>query len=169
MSPQAAASKSIKKAPAAKSKRMTAPKEGVKVRMYRTGLGDCFLLAFPKGTEDSFYLMIDCGVYFRTPEPGNATRIRRIVEDIRDATGGRLDVLAITHEHWDHVSGFHRTQAQEIFAKEIDLGELWMAWTEDRGSPWPASSTKAAPPREPRSPGRSRGCRGSEPRPPRPS
>jgi hypothetical protein len=101
--------------------------------MYRTGLGDCFLLAFRKGrsTKDAFYLMIDCGVYFRTPEPGNVTRIKQIVENIRDATGGRLDVLVVTHEHWDHVSGFHQTQAQKIFADEIDLGELWMAWTED--------------------------------------
>ena len=149
MRPKATASKSIKKAPAKKapvkkapakkprksaaaaSRRMTAPKKGVKVRMYRTGLGDCFLLALPKGRSGAFYLMIDCGVYFRTPEPGNASRIRRIVEDIRDATGGRLDVLVVTHEHWDHISGFHRTQAQEIFEKQIDLGELWMAWTED--------------------------------------
>lgn len=132
MSPKATASKkSVRKAPAGKNKRMTAPKKGVKVRMYRTGLGDCFLLAFPKGTKDAFYLMIDCGVYFRTPEADNAPRIRRIVEHIRDSTGGRLDVLVVTHEHWDHVSGFHRTQAQEIFEKQIELGELWMAWTED--------------------------------------
>ncbi len=105
--------------------------------MYRTGLGDCFLLAFPQGQDakDAFYLMIDCGVYFRTPEPGNATRIRQIAEDIRDATGGHLDVLVITHEHWDHVSGFHPTQAQEIFDEEIGLGELWMAWTEDMRIP----------------------------------
>jgi hypothetical protein len=135
MSPKATASKASKKAPAEKaSRRMTAPPEGVKVRMYRTGLGDCFLLAFPKG-NDAFYLMIDCGVYFRTPEPGNETRIREIVQDIRDATGGHLDILVITHEHWDHVSGFHPTQAQEIFAKEIELGELWMAWTEDMRIP----------------------------------
>lgn len=114
-------------------KRMTAPQAGVKVRMYRTGLGDCFLLAFPKNgdPEDPLYLMIDCGVYAGTPEPGNRTRIRQIVEDIRDATGGRLDVLVITHEHWDHVSAFHPTQAREIFAKEIELGTLWMAWTEN--------------------------------------
>jgi hypothetical protein len=141
MSPKATAKKPSKKAPAAKrapaAKKMTAPSKGVKVRMYRTGLGDCFLLAFPKGRsrEDAFYLMIDCGVYFRTPEPGNATRIRQIATDVRDATGGRLDVLVITHEHWDHVSGFHPTQAQEIFAREIELGELWMAWTEDMRIP----------------------------------
>lgn len=124
------------KKPAA-GKRMTAPRSGVKIRMYRTGLGDCFLLAFPRGGDpkDPFYLLIDCGVYAGTPEPGNQTRIRQIVEDIRDSTGGRLDVLVITHEHWDHVSAFHATQAQEIFGKEIGLGELWMAWTENRRIP----------------------------------
>jgi hypothetical protein len=124
-----------KKSPARKpsGKRMTAPKSGVKVRMYRTGLGDCFLLAFPKdgNPDDPLYLMIDCGVYAGTPEPDNRTRIRRIVEDVRDATGGRLDVLVITHEHWDHVSAFHPSQAREIFEKEIELGTLWMAWTEN--------------------------------------
>jgi len=116
---------------------MKAPKSGVKIRMYRTGLGDCFLLAFPKAgdPEDPFYLLIDCGVYAGTPEPDNQTRIRRIVEDVRDATGGHLDVLVITHEHWDHVSAFHATQAQEIFGKEIGLDALWMAWTENRRIP----------------------------------
>ena len=26
--------------------------------------------------------------------------------DIEAETGGRIDVLVVTHEHWDHVSGF---------------------------------------------------------------
>jgi hypothetical protein len=116
---------------------MTPPSTGVKVRMYRTGLGDCFLLAFPrKGAGNGeplepFYLLLDCGVYKGTPEPDNVTRIRQIVSDIRDATGGRLDLLVITHEHWDHVSAFHASQAQDIFDKQIKLEKLWMAWTED--------------------------------------
>lgn len=114
--------------------RMTPPSQGVKVRMYRTGLGDCFLLAFPrrkKGSRRAFYVLLDCGVYFRTPEPGNATRIDEIVRDIRDSVGGRLDLLIVTHEHWDHVSAFHSGQSQALFANEIQLDELWMAWTEN--------------------------------------
>lgn len=114
---------------------MTPPTKGVKVRMYRTGLGDCFLMAFPRhgsptNSADAFYLLVDCGVYKGTPEPNNKTRIGKIVADIRDATGGHLDVLVITHEHWDHVSAFHPSQSQAIF-KEITLGTLWMAWTEN--------------------------------------
>jgi hypothetical protein len=115
---------------------MTPPTKGVKVRMYRTGLGDCFLMAFPRETanddkRNASYLLVDCGVYKGTPEPGNATRIDKIVKDIRDATQGQLDFLVITHEHWDHISAFHSSQSQEIFAKEIKLGTLWMAWTEN--------------------------------------
>jgi hypothetical protein len=119
---------------------MTPPAAGVKVRMYRTGLGDCFLLAFPRPAGDgqppgAFYLLVDCGVYKGTPEPDNATRIRRIVADIRDATGGHLDLLVVTHEHWDHVSAFHPSQAQDLFAGQIGLGKLWLAWTENLAVP----------------------------------
>jgi len=119
--------------------RMTPPEKGVKVRMYRTGLGDCFLLAFPKTATPAdprgvFYLLVDCGVYFRTPEPNNGTRIQTIVRHISASTGGVLDLLVITHEHWDHVSAFHASQAQSIFA-QIDLRQLWMAWTENMDNP----------------------------------
>jgi hypothetical protein len=111
---------------------MKAPAKGVKVRMYRTGLGDCFLLALPKKPRGTFYMLIDCGVYAGTPKDEN--KIRDIVKDIDAATGNHLDVLVVTHEHWDHVSGFHKEQAQDQFAK-IRLDKLWLAWTEDLSDP----------------------------------
>src|SRR5688572_624718 len=119
----------------AKAVKMKAPARGVKVRMYRTGLGDCFLMAFPSkkaGAGGAFYMLVDCGVFKATPAEKNAPWIKTIVENIRDATGGKLDLLVITHEHWDHVSAFHSSQARAIFDKEITLGALWLAWTEDR-------------------------------------
>ena len=123
---------------------MTAAKSGVSVRMYRTGLGDCFLLALPLekpdgSGRDSFYLLIDCGVYFRSPDVKDPDTgkllsqedwIRKIAEDIKASTNGRIDLLMITHEHWDHVSAFDKDQAQEIFGS-IELGALWLPWTED--------------------------------------
>lgn len=142
-SKQATPAKGKKKAvmatPAADPARMTPPEKGVKVRMYRTGLGDCFLLAFPKkptppDPRDAFYLLVDCGVYFKTPEPNNQTRIQTIVKHIAAATDNVLDLLVITHEHWDHVSAFHASQAQPIF-EQIDLRRLWMAWTENLDNP----------------------------------
>ncbi len=98
--------------------------------MYRTGLGDCFLLAFPKGKTGAFYMLVDCGTFYGTRKEENKPWMRSIVENIRDATNRRIDVLVITHEHWDHVSAFHKQQAQDIF-QEIELGALWMAWTEN--------------------------------------
>jgi hypothetical protein len=129
---------------AANDGRLHAPKDGITVRMYRTGLGDCFLLALPRAQVDEdgrtdFYMLIDCGVYFRTPkmtdpdtnqEIDQEAWIQKIANHIKAATGGYIDVVAITHEHWDHVSGFHEDQAQEVFGS-IKIGGLWMAWTED--------------------------------------
>ncbi len=98
--------------------------------MYRTGLGDCFLLAFPKGKSGAFYMLIDCGTFAGTPKPENHDRLVAVADHIAAATGRTLDVLVISHEHWDHVSAFHEMHAQEIF-DGIDANALWMAWTED--------------------------------------
>jgi beta-lactamase superfamily II metal-dependent hydrolase len=107
---------------------MTAPASGVKVRMYRQGLGDCFLLAFATGAERPFYMLIDCGVLLGTPDAGE--KMRRVAESLLNATGGRIDVLVATHQHWDHLSGFDEAQARAIFDR-IDFGAVWVGWTED--------------------------------------
>ncbi|PYQ67150.1 MAG: hypothetical protein DMF53_02225 [Acidobacteria bacterium] len=108
---------------------MTAPESGVKIRMYRQGLGDCFLLAFATGVGRPFYMLIDCGVLMGTE--GAADKMRQVAESLRAATGGRIDVLVATHQHWDHLSGFD--QAREVF-DQIEIGEVWVAWTEDPGN-----------------------------------
>ena len=100
----------------------------VRVRVYRHGLGDCFLLAFPKADGGDFFVLIDCGVILGTPNPGPL--MAAVAEDIVETTGGRVDVLVVTHEHWDHVSGF--MQAKDAFDR-LDVGRVWFAWTEDPG------------------------------------
>ncbi len=110
---------------------MTAPEHGVKIRMYRHGLGDCFLLAFPGEDGSNRYMMIDCGILLNAP--GEEKRMLRVMNDVREATGDRLDVLVVTHEHWDHVSGFQH--AKERFTDEkFQVDEIWLAWTEDPDS-----------------------------------
>ncbi|HEX9869282.1 MAG TPA: hypothetical protein VGC99_11935, partial [Candidatus Tectomicrobia bacterium] len=101
------------------------PKREVRIRMYRQGLGDCFLLTFPR-TPDPFHLLIDCGAL--NSRHYDTTLMKKVVRDIQATTGGRLDAVAGTHEHWDHISGF--LQAQEIF-DEMDITQVWVAWTED--------------------------------------
>jgi beta-lactamase superfamily II metal-dependent hydrolase len=95
--------------------------------MYRQGLGDCFLLSFPSASKDRrFFMMIDCGVILGTQD--SEPKMRAVLEDIAATTGGRVDLLVATHEHWDHVSGF--AQAKEAFER-LEVAQLWLAWTED--------------------------------------
>lgn len=103
-----------------------APAGGCAIRMYRQGLGDCFLLAFGAKNGQQKYMLIDCGVLLGTPDA--ETKMQAVVDDICQATGNHLHVLAITHEHWDHVSGF--MQAKDKFEK-LKVDEVWFAWTED--------------------------------------
>jgi beta-lactamase superfamily II metal-dependent hydrolase len=110
----------------AMGKRLEPPADGVTVRMYRTGHGDCFLLAFAGASADKpAYVLVDCGY-----KPGSPkfidTKIADITKSIREATGGHIDVAVITHEHQDHVNGI-----TEAHFAGITIGETWLAWTED--------------------------------------
>ena len=110
--------------------RMRAPKSGVTVRMYRLGHGDCFLLAF-RGTDDQpVYVLIDCGFKPGSNGPDyQLGTIEDVVDDIKAATGRRLDLVIITPEHQDHVNGFWRPEAP--YFEEFEIGAAWFAWTED--------------------------------------
>ena len=106
------------------------PENGVTVRMYRIGHGDCFLLAFPRtGGGDPVYVLIDCG-----QKPGSedfipTTGIPQIVDHIKASTNSKIDLAIITHEHQDHVNGVWRKN--NPYFKDITIDEAWFAWTED--------------------------------------
>src|SRR5690242_16872073 len=123
-----------KKAPrgrsASASTPMTAPQQGVKIRMYRQGLGDAFLLAFRGKDGEPRYVLIDCGVHMS--QTGGRKRMTAVVEDIRQATGGHIHIIVATHEHADHLSGFVQEHAQ---FSGMTIDELWRGWTEADGDP----------------------------------
>jgi hypothetical protein len=110
-------------------------KNSIRIRMYRQGLGDCFLVGLPKDDHSLFWMMIDCGVILGTKDP--ETKMKAVVKDIIQQTTGRIDLLIVTHEHWDHLSGF--IQAQDLFNAndqrgtpgKLSIEEVWFAWTED--------------------------------------
>jgi hypothetical protein len=93
--------------------------------MYRQGLGDCLLVRIP-GQGRPFWMLVDCGLILGTQNA--AAKIKEILADVTAVTGGRLDVLVVTHEHWDHVSGFVLAEAE---FKALAIDAVWMAWTED--------------------------------------
>ncbi|MCH8467833.1 MAG: hypothetical protein LAT78_14845, partial [Roseinatronobacter sp.] len=110
--------------------RMAPPRSGAKIRMYRHGHGDCFLLAFAgrDGRKSRpVYVLIDCGLKNGSEVDAN---ISEIIEDISDATNGHIDIVIVTHEHQDHVNGFaRRSQGKRLF-EGISVGQVWLAWTE---------------------------------------
>ncbi len=96
----------------------------IRLRMYRVGFGDCFLLSFPVESEYK-HVLVDCGVHAR----GDIGTMDRIVADIEKQTGGKLALVVATHAHQDHISGFGK--GKEVFGKFSEVGQVWMPWTED--------------------------------------
>lgn len=101
----------------------------VAIRMYGQGIGDCFLIAFPneKDAGRPYYVLIDCGLIVGTPDAKD--RMAKVVYGVRQATGGTIDLLVITHQHWDHISAFDT--AYDLWKEEFTIQTVWMAWTED--------------------------------------
>jgi hypothetical protein len=122
-----ASSHKEKKSAAANIPASTGGARKVSIRMYRHGLGDCFLLRLPHESGKSFNILIDCGLISVAANP--KPTMQKVVADIKSICG-KLDLLVMTHEHWDHVSGFSTEQAQEEF-KQLPIDEVWYAWTED--------------------------------------
>lgn len=119
-----------KKAPTAAEPAWVGP--GVRIRMYRPGLGDCFLLSFGDGHQ-ARHVLIDCGVFVGTS--GEKAKLREIATDVVKSAGagsarhsGKMAAVVATHEHWDHVAGFFH--AGDIF-RELPPEQVWVAWTED--------------------------------------
>ena len=105
----------------------------IKVRMYRQGLGDCFLITIPRKNGTAFYAVIDCGVILGTKD---STKVMtEVVEHIIQTTGGHVDLVVATHEHWDHISGFN--QAREIWTDKnrLTVGQVWLSWAENKNHP----------------------------------
>jgi len=101
----------------------------ISVRMYRHGLGDCFLITIPKPAGGEFRMLIDCGIVLGAD--GAAQSMQKVVAHLAEKTP-HIDVLVVTHEHWDHVSGF--SQQAERF-KGMTFDNVWVAWTEDPTDP----------------------------------
>lgn len=95
-----------------------------KVRMYRMGTGDCFIVKFFAAEKEKFTMMIDCGVWRRSSD-----ELRPYMEDLKVYVNGKVDLLIITHEHVDHVSVFDL--CKDVFTKNFEVKKVWMAWTED--------------------------------------
>src|SRR5687767_6347954 len=110
---------------------------GVTMHLYCHGLGDCMLVELARPGGEPYRILIDCGIH--TSANDGTGKIRKVVEDLAELTRPkadearpRIDAIVGTHEHWDHISGFH--QAEDLF-RGFDVGEIWFAWTENPADP----------------------------------
>jgi hypothetical protein len=128
------AKKTVKTKKAKAAKKAALPQ--VRVRMYRQGLGDCFLLTFDVGGDER-HMLIDCGTLGATT---TQVKLADVVTDIRQTTGKHLHVLVATHEHLDHVSGFRSLQSE---FEKMTVDQVWLAWTENPADPLAKKIVKA--------------------------
>lgn len=89
----------------------------IRVRMYRVGFGDFFLLTVP-GTNGPAHILIDCGVH-----AANIGSIDDCIQDMKKESGSHLALVILTHYHADHMSGF-ATNYDEF--AEFDVGAVWI-------------------------------------------
>src|SRR5882762_8218862 len=83
-----------------KSKELDA--KTIRVRMYRIGFGDCFLVSFPlsqskKGDDTHAHVLIDCGVH----PSGRIGTMEAVVDNIAEVTDRKLCIVIASHAHAD--------------------------------------------------------------------
>jgi hypothetical protein len=104
---------------------------GIRVRMYRVGFGDFFLLTFLGEAADPIHVIVDCGVFKGTKQTGDIGTIESAVADMVQTTGGKVALIIMTHRHADHIAGFARCVAA---FKKLTVGAVWMSIWESQYS-----------------------------------
>lgn len=99
---------------------------GVRVRMYRVGFGDFFLLSVPANGGGQAHVLIDCGVHAH-----DIGAMPAAVQQLQADTGGKLALVIMTHRHADHISGF---ATQKAVFQGFTVERVWMSWFEDPGN-----------------------------------
>jgi hypothetical protein len=99
----------------------------LRVRMYRQGLGDCFLLSFNPGGDEK-HVLIDCGTL---GSKYTDVKLPDVIADIDKTTNGHLHLVVATHQHQDHLSGMSKLSEQFSPARNKKIDHVWLAWTED--------------------------------------
>jgi hypothetical protein len=92
------------------------------VRLFDVGLGDCIYCRIPHAHKDrrDFHLLIDCGSLSSTD------LLKKAMEKLKPSLPlidgkRRVDLLVVTHEHKDHMTGF----GLKIW-DDFSFGAIWM-------------------------------------------
>jgi hypothetical protein len=105
---------------------------GVRVRMYRVGFGDFFLVTLLDGQGKPLHIIIDCGVFKGTSQTGDINSIESAVANMAQITEGEVALVIMTHRHADHIAGFAR--CADTF-KKLKVQAVWMPVWESEYEP----------------------------------
>lgn len=128
-----ASTRNAKRAPARSPRTAAEPKtrsasrpSRLRVRMYRVGFGDFFLVTVPSNAGPK-HILIDCGVTGGRTGKGDIAGIKTAVRHMAAETDRQLALVIATHRHQDHIIGFSRCAAE--FA-EFQIEAVWMPYWE---------------------------------------
>lgn len=105
---------------------------GIRVRMYRVGFGDFFLLSLLGTAGKPVHIIIDCGVFKGTSQTGDIGSIEGAVANMVEVTNRQVALIIMTHRHADHIAGFAR--CADVF-KTLTVGAVWMPIWESEYEP----------------------------------
>jgi hypothetical protein len=105
---------------------------GIRIRMYRVGFGDFFLLSFLGIGGTPVHAVIDCGVFKGTSQTGDIGTIEAAVANMAQVTAGHVALIVMTHRHADHIAGFARCAST---FKQLRVESVWMPAWESEYSP----------------------------------
>jgi hypothetical protein len=90
------------------------------VRAYNVLFGDCILLSWDED-DGEHHAWVDFGNLSTEPN----VMFDAIYDDVLAQTGGRLDLVLVTHRHLDHLEGFYT--CRQRFRRDFQVDRLWHA------------------------------------------
>jgi beta-lactamase superfamily II metal-dependent hydrolase len=101
------------------------------IRLFDVGLGDCVYCRVPKAHKDGrdFHILIDCGTLSSTDYLAEAIDKLKALLPLVDGKR-HVDLLVVTHEHKDHMTGF----GMKLW-DELSFGAIWMSAAMDLDHP----------------------------------
>jgi len=92
----------------------------ITLRAYNVLFGDALVVSWDED-DGVHHAWIDFGNFHNDP---NAV-FEKVYNDVLARTGGKLDLLVITHRHLDHMEGFHSLRKR--FKADFTINRLWHA------------------------------------------
>src|SRR5688500_16883857 len=90
------------------------------VRAYNVGFGDCILISWDEA-DRVHHAWVDFGTHHND----DRAVYQDVYDDILARTGGRLDLLLISHRHLDHLEGFYQLRTR--LQNEFQVARIWHA------------------------------------------